>query len=848
MTVTGAGDTPSRPRPSQPAHPAGDPPEAPTLFDLPETERDPGAGPSGAVGILRQLDVDRLVAVERAAALVSRPVANLWYELASSAETAVSPQSLDSLLRASLRAMSQLLGVDTVAVLLANEQGDELVARAAIGLSEELTLGLGIRTGEGMAGRVLASRRPLLVGDLSAIDVVSPVLRDSGLRSVAAVPLLGHGDRPLGVLYAASHELDQFSRADADLLEMLGGRLAAALERVRLFEAERTARQEAERLAGQIRRMQEVTALLAAVTTTGQAAQALAETLVEATTGADPWWAAVWFLEDWSLVPAAHATRGARLPSPSAIDLADDRAPARAVRSRRAIYLGEPDAARAGDPAALPAEPRRRASVAEPPFEGGAFAALPIPSPDGCLGVVGLAYSQPRSFGPEERAFLEAVVHQASVAFDRARLAAEQERATSRATFFAGAARSLADADDLTETLDRLADLAIEALGEICLVDLVDEEGNGVRRVAKHRDPARQPLVDRLRDEYPPDPGGVHPAAEVLRSGTTRWSDHMSEAFLRVTTRDAGHLALTNELGFRSYATVPIVGSREVLGTLTTVSCSRPLRPDDVSLAEQLARQVAGLVDSARRFDAAARTSRVLQASLLPRDLPSVPGLSVDTRYLPGTRALEVGGDFYDVYRLPSGTLGFAIGDVAGHDRTAAAMMGHLRTAGRALAAQSGSPGGLVDALRASWELLGFDRIATAVFGQLHPATGELALAAAGHYPPLHKQEHEATYLPVTPGPPLGVPGGAATQWEGVLEPTAVLLLYTDGAIDERLAGSETSMALLADLVAAAPSDPAAICERTVGSLPEDRADDVALLAIRLTATHWTTASSPAGA
>ena len=285
---------------------------------------------------------------------------------------------------------------------------------------------------------------------------------------------------------------------------------------------------------------------------------------------------------------------------------------------------------------------------------------------------------------------------------------------------------------------------------------------------------------------------------EVIRTGKTRWSEEMTDDFLAETTRDEEHLALVKSLGFRSFVAVPLVGEAEVLGSLTLVSAGRPFGPEDVSFAERLAGQVAAVVDNARRYESTLATSHTLQQSLLPQRLPDVPGLEIHTRYLPATRGLEVGGDFYDVVVLPSGRVGFVIGDVAGHDRDAAALMGHLRSSARALAGQVDGPAELIDALQWSWRYLAFDRIATALIGQLDPGTGELVLASAGHYPPLLVRSDRARYLPVVSTVPLGVSGPPAVGWHGTLEPGQVLLLYTDGAIDERGVGPETSMGHLA--------------------------------------------------
>jgi len=174
------------------------------------------------------------------------------------------------------------------------------------------------------------------------------------------------------------------------------------------------------------------------------------------------------------------------------------------------------------------------------------------------------------------------------------------------------------------------------------------------------------------------------------------------------------------------------------------------------------------------------------------------------------------------------------IGDVAGHDREAAAAMGQLRSAARTLSGQVHSPAELIGTLQWSWDLVGFDRIATGAFGRLDPSNGDLIIASAGHYPPLLIEPASARYLPIEPSTPLGVPGSVATNWEGNLNPGHVLLLYTDGVLDERNANYPGSMDRLAEVASGGDLHPAAVCERVVGMLPVDRSDDVALLALRI--------------
>jgi GAF domain-containing protein len=165
-------------------------------------------------------EVERLVAAERAARVAGEMGGRWWRDLARSASTARTDRALDGLFRTALATMRRATGADAVSVLLANDAGDELVARAASGLTEETTLDLGIGAGQGMAGDVMATRRPTIFGDLATVEVVSPVLRESGLRSVAAVPIL-FDDQFLGVLYAGSRKRNDFTDLDLELLERL---------------------------------------------------------------------------------------------------------------------------------------------------------------------------------------------------------------------------------------------------------------------------------------------------------------------------------------------------------------------------------------------------------------------------------------------------------------------------------------------------------------------------------------------------------------------------------------------------------------------------------------------------
>ncbi|MDR0346619.1 MAG: PAS domain-containing protein, partial [Nocardiopsaceae bacterium] len=132
---------------------------------------------------------------------------------------------------------------------------------------------------------------------------------------------------------------------------------------------------------------------------------------------------------------------------------------------------------------------------------------------------------------------------------------------------------------------------------------------------------------------------------------------------------------------------MPLLAAGAPLGALR-FSFSRPRKITDEErvFLEALAGQCALAVERASLFEREHSTAETLQRSLLPDQLPSVPGIVLDARYLPVTRNMEIGGDWYDAFRLPDGRLAVAAGDVMGKGLTAAAGMGRVRNALRALA------------------------------------------------------------------------------------------------------------------------------------------------------------------
>jgi PAS domain S-box-containing protein len=402
--------------------------------------------------------------------------------------------------------------------------------------------------------------------------------------------------------------------------------------------------------------------------------------------------------------------------------------------------------------------------------------------------------------------------------------------------FLLQAAEIIARGEGYGDTLERLAAVAVPVLADLCLVDALTMDGQVVRMAARHSDPSLQPLVDELGAKYSPDPSGAHPSIEVIRTGRARWSEVMSDDFLRRTSRDAHHFALLKRLGFTSYMTLPLVADNRILGSITLVSAGsgRRFGHSDLALADEFTSCVAQVVAAAHRNDSARHAAHTLQASLLPDHLPTVPGLALAVRYIPATVDNDVGGDFYDVITSPSGETTIAIGDVAGHDMTAAAIMGKVRTAARVLASQATGPRHFIEMLRRGWNNLELERMATLLIASIDPATGELRIASAGHPPPLLVEPQGARFLTVKPTSPLGAPRSDVHEWRGTLPRGSALLLFTDGLVEDRhrsfLEGAET-------LVRAASGhlDPDDLCDRVLEALVPDTShhgDDIAMVGV----------------
>jgi anti-sigma regulatory factor (Ser/Thr protein kinase) len=245
-----------------------------------------------------------------------------------------------------------------------------------------------------------------------------------------------------------------------------------------------------------------------------------------------------------------------------------------------------------------------------------------------------------------------------------------------------------------------------------------------------------------------------------------------------------------------------------------------------------------GLRRAAEEVEHVAALAETLQRSLLPEQLPELPGLSVAARYVAGSADAQVGGDWYDVIGLRDGHAGIAIGDVVGHGLDAASRMARLQNALRAYALEGLRPSLVLERMNAFAREVAGGPMATLIYAVVDPEEGSLRLASAGHPPPLILDPGgEAFFAEGPAGSPLGVVPFPSYEESTVgLAPGSTVLLYTDGLIERPEISLDEGLEWLRGFAAGVPGGPEAICAALLQSRFRDRPprDDVALLALRL--------------
>ncbi|MGK3944321.1 GAF domain-containing SpoIIE family protein phosphatase [Streptomyces caeruleatus] len=351
------------------------------------------------------------------------------------------------------------------------------------------------------------------------------------------------------------------------------------------------------------------------------------------------------------------------------------------------------------------------------------------------------------------------------------------ERARRLLTFLGDASAAITSSLSHTAILRRLSDMLVPEYAERLDVWLFDEEE-----------------YEERPDDEPSHHVREHSAAAVAAARTGRPQHAGAHPGALPGVDDLPPSALSPE---RPLLAIPLVAQR-LLGVLTLTAPGPRFDEDTSMMLVELARRVGVALEHAHRYQQSRNTAEALQRAQLT-DLPTPPGLLLAARYLPATWGMNIGGDWYDAFLQPDGSLLAVIGDVTGHGLHAAVVMGQLRTALRAYAVENATPGEILTRLHRMLGHLQPELYATALIARFRPGEPEVVWASAGH-PPAVVRTADGTVrvLDAKPGVMLGIPLPYVHKDQRAdLPPGSSLVLYTDGLVERRGQGIDPGIGRL---------------------------------------------------
>jgi serine phosphatase RsbU (regulator of sigma subunit) len=319
--------------------------------------------------------------------------------------------------------------------------------------------------------------------------------------------------------------------------------------------------------------------------------------------------------------------------------------------------------------------------------------------------------------------------------------------------------------------------------------------------------------------------------------------NEIPDELLRQSIPDPERLEALRGLGMRAVMSVPMAAASGVLGVISFVSAesSRTFSPADVALAEELGRRAGAAVENARLYTERSQIANTLQASLLPDELPDIPGFRLASLYRPAGEQNFVGGDFYEAFEAGSGWM-LVIGDVTGRGAQAASLTAQARHTLRTAAILLADPTAAIDHLNGA--LVGKSEVSVCTVAAVHLVDGDESTSAtivcAGHPQPYLVRAGQVQQIGGT-GPVVGA--WQSSRWNAQtveLLPGDVLVLYTDGVLDARGAdarfGEERLAAALRE-AAGAQDAVARVLAALQGFERGAQADDTAVVALERLAT-----------
>ncbi|MCU1354348.1 MAG: Stage sporulation protein [Acidimicrobiales bacterium] len=714
---------------------------------------------------------------------------------------------LEELLAEAVATVAEALGTDDAIVLELQPSWRDLRVRTAMHRGQRvparLLADVIVPAGRGsQAGYTLMIGEPVVCADLQTEERFSSVAAqyDAGTRS-GITAMIGWEDRPWGVLGANSDEVRAWSDDEVSFLQSVGNVLGLAIQRQRIEDE-----------------LRESNARL---------------DLSLAVGGLGTWM--------WDRTTGRMQLSGS-LERLTGIDNYRG-------TLEHFMELVHPD------------DRDRLQAQSEEAFAGGEdlHVAYRVPTPDGGIRwIEARGRTVPDALGPRnrmvgvatditERRLADEIKASLLERERQARL--EAELARERVAFLAAASASLSASLDPTVTLESFARLLVPHLCDLCIVDLLDDDGRLVEAATGHVDPAALDLARELRSRRASlgGRGGIWSEQRVVLTGQAELVSDITDVDYERLAVDPTHLDMMQRLGARSGMAVPLIARGRVLGVLTLVCRGerRRLDADDLTLVDDLARRAAMAVDNARLFESRNRVARTLQHSLLPPALPPIPGIELAARYRVAEAETEIGGDFYDVFEVGDGSWAVVIGDVCGRGPEAAALTGLMRHSVRAAAVHDARPSRVLGQTNdAVLDQIDDTRFCTAAMLRLQPplAVGGPAVVTAscgGHPRPLVLYPDGRVVWIECAGTLLGVlPRPTLVDATVELVPGTAVVLFTDGVTEARRGGEQFGedrlMEVLAGGVGLPADDLVARIEDAVVAFQDASNDDVAVLVVRV--------------
>ncbi|MFO7572762.1 MAG: SpoIIE family protein phosphatase [Gaiellaceae bacterium] len=639
------------------------------------------------------------------------------------------------------------------------------------------------------------------------------LVRALGVRSSLRTPIAIGDDAELMLVVSWFQVVSEPDPSTILIARRFADQAGLALEQLERRRAEAFA---AER-AAETRRLQEVTAALSRAATAADVSSVCIELALEAV-GADAGIVVLTRREGRSVeLAASRGYEDDALEIWRGFDLDGDVPFARAINSGEAIWaLADGDV---GEFAA--------AST----LGDVNWATIPLKTTAAVRGALHLAFRRPKTLDEAERRWLQTAVTQCAQALERSRLLDDEQLLRRRSERLQSMTSALSNAVTRLDVAEVVVEEIGDAVGATGVAFAISGEAEGPLVVLASRGYPREAAVASVEIALGVAAPGSR-AVDRRESSFFETLEELGRAFPRVA-------AEFGALDHESFFFAPLRVGRRVAG-LVMVSWEdvSPLLAEERRFLESLVEQAAQALDRARHFESERTIAETLQQSVLPASLPDVAGIQLAASYLPGTAQLDVGGDWFDAITLPEGRLGLVVGDVVGKGVHAAASMGQLRNALRALSLDRMRPAAVMARLNRLAEEVFDTTFATVVYAVVDPVARLCRFTSAGHPPPVVVYpDGRVELLEGGRGVPLGAVEGADYRQDLVELPAgAVVLLYTDGLVERRGRAIDDGLDRLCEAVRIGPRDPEKLVDHVLDQLfgTEEREDDVALLVMRI--------------